>query len=39
MKQRKNKNYTHKIFDGKSLIIITTNDKDLKIKQYGKAKK
>jgi len=30
--------YIHKIFDGKSLTIITTKDKDLKIKSYGGRK-
>lgn len=39
MKQKRNKNYIHKIFDGKNLIIITTKDKDLKIKSYGKGKR
>jgi len=39
MKQRKNKTYTHKIFDGKSLIIIQTKDKDLKIKSFGRGKR
>lgn len=37
-KERRNRKYIHKLFDGKNLVIITTKDKDLKIKQYGRKK-